>query len=225
MTREQWFAATRLEELVSYVAPTFRETNLLARACGLNICGHMVLVHVYQGRLTFRRDGFYSSGSCDPAVYRDIVNYDTVRLDKLVSSISRLPVGQQRVIEVHREWLTDEVVRLARATTGSGVCPGCSGEGCSYGQRCNGDGRVPVFCHDVLPALADALEEAGATARCPACDGKGWHPGDVGCRACGATTPGSVGSGWVVHPLVEHLRGGKHYLGCWAIEVIHGFCW
>jgi uncharacterized protein (TIGR02996 family) len=61
---------------------------------------------------------------------------------------------------------------------------------------------------DDAPRLvyADWLDEHAGDAPCPACDGKGWHPGDVGCSHCGATAVGTVGSGRVPNGFAERAE-------------------
>ncbi len=101
-------------------------------------------------------------------------------------------------------------------------CPVCSR------VLAHNDGAVPKLARviyderrfDLLPILADALEEAGCvgTDPCPHCGGKGYH--DTGmvrfrCLACG--------DGRLPHPLVAHLRSpGPHARGCYAVDLILG---
>jgi hypothetical protein len=95
-----------------------------------------------------------------------------------------------------------------------------------------------------LPALADALEEAGCVGpRCAECHGSGTYTVQVrnaalsaangygtattysewrGCRHCGGDHD-RKGTGQTAHPLLAHLRGpGPHARGCWAIDCILG---
>lgn len=75
-----------------------------------------------------------------------------------------------------------------------------------------------------LPYIADALEEAGCgDLACRSCDGRGWLPGDMGCPACGATKPGTVGTGRLPHPILTHLRNsGSHVRGCHVLDFLLG---
>lgn len=112
-------------------------------------------------------------------------------------------------------------------------------------KRCHGAGRIDTGRLDpvTLAALADALEEAGASEMyaiekrtigntCPECDDFGfWRAGQEfdhmkKCRnsECGAVwIPGEVQIIKVAHPnpLLEHLRSpGSHHRGCWVLDLL-----
>ena len=140
-------------------------------------------------------------------------------------------------LDMRRSWLTPTVVTLAEAANEERVepCGHCVGRELGTPNAwkmqhpcrvCHGAKRAVGTLDPVrLAVLADALEEAGVPGEveCKACDGKGWHPGDMGCGACGATSAGSVGSGRVPHPLLAHLRSpGPHHRGCWAADLLTG---
>ena len=141
-----------------------------------------------------------------------------------------------RPVTIQPEWLTPQALTLAQAAYEEREtvrCLRCLGSG---RMEKNGSDHPCPDCHGGhvvtghldpvrLAVLADALEEAGVPGEveCKACDGKGWHPGDMGCGACGATSAGSVGSGRVPHPLLAHLRSpGPHHRGCWAADLLTG---
>lgn len=106
---------------------------------------------------------------------------------------NKSPVDRHGFVCVPCPWLTPDVVSLATA---------------AYDERGEDGTLDPVR----LAVLADALEEAGC---CGVCSyGNGYD--HRSCKACG-------GSGFVTHPLVEHLRSpGPHYRGCWALDCVLG---
>lgn len=97
---------------------------------------------------------------------------------------------------------------------------------------------------DLMPILADALEEAGCEGeRCPKCHGSGTYTVQVqnaalsaangygsattytewrGCRHCGGDHD-RKGTGRVPHSILAHLRGpGPHARGCWVLDLLLG---
>lgn len=82
-----------------------------------------------------------------------------------------------------------------------------------------------------LAVLSDALEEAGCVGeRCGHCGGSGADP-DV--TATSLPCPECGGEGWLLHPLLAHLRhqcvpgmgpcdAHPHVRGCWALDLVLG---
>lgn len=168
--------------------------------------------------------------------------------------------GDLAACSLQREaWLTPQVLSLARAAyeERERTCRLCNGAAwvqpyprSAYGTKpncpdCNGAGRIDDGTLDPLTlcAVADALEEAGATGVCVICkDTKrtidvdsvneiisrpmGMDAADTAIEAIKAGIIGNkvclCNKGRLSHPIVEHLRSpSPHYRGCWALDLIY----
>lgn len=139
------------------------------------------------------------------------------------------PVTLPKVNRTRREHWS-----LTKGIAMSGTREVPDGEYCPW--LTHNDGAVPKLARviydehrcDLMPILADALEEAGCVSEekygCIGCDGLGWY-NDIGPNTFPKECAQCSGRGyWIkVNPILAHLREpGPHARGCHVLDLLLG---